>query len=87
MPGNADAAGSAGAGGGNRDDVNLVRHAHAQRAAGCVRGSGVERGGARDPAAAARMGEAGRARAVGEFGWDAVARRTVRLYQEIVKQA
>jgi starch synthase len=40
-----------------------------------------------DPAAAARMGEAGRARAVGEFGWDAVARRTVRLYQEIVKQA
>jgi starch synthase len=33
------------------------------------------------------MGEAGRERAVGEFGWDAVARRTVRLYEEILKQA
>ncbi|MEU6351837.1 glycogen synthase [Streptomyces sp. NPDC047072] len=40
-----------------------------------------------DPAAARRMGEAGRERAVGEFGWDAVARRTVRLYEEILKQA
>ncbi len=40
-----------------------------------------------DPEAARRMGEAGRARAVGEFGWDAVARRTVRLYEEILKQA
>ncbi|MFC8427152.1 glycogen synthase [Streptomyces sp. NPDC057253] len=40
-----------------------------------------------DPEAAGRMGEAGRERAVGEFGWDAVARRTVRLYEEIVKQA
>ncbi|MFF8869745.1 glycogen synthase [Streptomyces massasporeus] len=40
-----------------------------------------------DPATARRMGEAGRERAVGEFGWDAVARRTVRLYEEIVKQA
>ncbi|MDX3248198.1 glycogen synthase [Streptomyces sp. ME18-1-4] len=40
-----------------------------------------------DPAAGRRMGEAGRARAVGEFGWDSVARRTVRLYEEIVKQA
>ncbi|AMW14347.1 glycosyl transferase family 1 [Streptomyces qaidamensis] len=40
-----------------------------------------------DPEAARRMGEAGRERAVGEFGWDAVARRTVRLYEEIVKQA
>ncbi|MEV5101788.1 glycogen synthase [Streptomyces massasporeus] len=40
-----------------------------------------------DPDAARRMGEAGRERAVGEFGWDAVARRTVRLYEEIVKQA
>ncbi|MFI1438827.1 glycogen synthase [Streptomyces fructofermentans] len=39
-----------------------------------------------DPAAARRMGEAGRARAVGEFGWDAVARRTVRLYEELLKQ-
>jgi starch synthase len=40
-----------------------------------------------DPEAARRMGEAGRERAVGEFGWDAVARRTVRLYEEIIKQA
>jgi alpha-maltose-1-phosphate synthase len=35
-----------------------------------------------DPAAAARMGEAGRARAVEEFGWDAIARRTVAVYDE-----
>ncbi|MFF4486030.1 glycogen synthase [Streptomyces sp. NPDC001544] len=40
-----------------------------------------------DPEAARRMGAAGRERAVGEFGWDAVARRTARLYEEIVKQA
>ncbi|MFE5187883.1 glycogen synthase [Streptomyces sp. NPDC056628] len=40
-----------------------------------------------DREAARRMGEAGRERAVGEFGWDAVARRTVRLYEEILKQA
>ncbi|POX61004.1 glycogen synthase [Streptomyces sp. Ru62] len=40
-----------------------------------------------DPGAARRMGEAGRARAVGEFGWDAVARRTAGLYEEILKQA
>ncbi|MFF5188042.1 glycogen synthase [Streptomyces sp. NPDC000345] len=40
-----------------------------------------------DPEAGRRMGEAGRERAVREFGWDAVARRTVRLYEEIVKQA
>ncbi|QJS08744.1 glycogen synthase [Streptomyces argyrophyllae] len=40
-----------------------------------------------DPDAARRMGEAGRARAVGEFGWDAVARRTAGLYEEILKQA
>jgi starch synthase len=40
-----------------------------------------------DAATARRMGEAGRARAVGEFGWDAVARRTVGLYEEILKQA
>ncbi|WP_405866482.1 glycogen synthase [Streptomyces sp. NBC_00005] len=39
-----------------------------------------------DPEAARRMGEAGRERAVGEFGWDAVARRTVGLYEEILKQ-
>ncbi|MFC4505304.1 MULTISPECIES: glycogen synthase [Streptomyces] len=40
-----------------------------------------------DPEAARRMGEAGRVRAQGEFGWDAIARRTVRLYEEIVKKA
>ncbi|MFJ8934436.1 glycogen synthase [Streptomyces sp. NPDC102365] len=40
-----------------------------------------------DAGAARRMGEAGRQRAVGEFGWDAVARRTVRLYEEILKKA
>ncbi|MCX4237935.1 glycogen synthase [Streptomyces sp. A15ISP2-DRY2] len=40
-----------------------------------------------DAGAARRMGEAGRHRAVGEFGWDAVARRTVRLYEEILKKA
>ncbi|MFV0132460.1 glycogen synthase [Streptomyces sp. HMX87] len=40
-----------------------------------------------DPEAARRMGEAGRERAVGEFGWDAVARRTVRLYEDVLAQA
>ncbi|MEV8558261.1 glycogen synthase [Streptomyces sp. NPDC051917] len=40
-----------------------------------------------DPEGARRMGEAGRERAVGEFGWDAVARRTAALYEEILKQA
>ncbi|MGW6736980.1 glycogen synthase [Streptomyces sp. NPDC055013] len=40
-----------------------------------------------DPETAGRLGEAGRQRAVGEFGWDAVARRTARLYGEILKQA
>jgi starch synthase len=39
-----------------------------------------------DPQAARRMGEAGRERAVREFGWGAVARRTVQLYEEILKQ-
>ncbi|MFE7837804.1 glycogen synthase [Streptomyces sp. NPDC057474] len=39
-----------------------------------------------DPGTAARMGEAGRERAVREFGWDAVARRTVQLYEEVLKQ-
>ncbi|MFD3496996.1 glycogen synthase [Streptomyces sp. NPDC058678] len=38
-----------------------------------------------DPVAAREMGEAGRVRAVGEFDWDAVARRTVRLYEKILK--
>ncbi|MER5886459.1 glycogen synthase [Streptomyces sp. NPDC001941] len=40
-----------------------------------------------DPEGARRMGEAGRLRAVREFGWDRVARRTRDLYQEIVKTA
>ncbi|MEU9400755.1 glycogen synthase [Streptomyces sp. NPDC048242] len=40
-----------------------------------------------DPAAGARMGEAGRVRATTEFGWDAVARRTAALYGEILAQA
>jgi starch synthase len=34
-----------------------------------------------DPELAARMGAAGRARAVAEFGWDAVARSTVEVYR------
>jgi alpha-maltose-1-phosphate synthase len=38
-----------------------------------------------DPAAARRMGEAGRERAAREFGWDAVARRTLRVYEEFGK--
>jgi starch synthase len=33
---------------------------------------------------ARRMGEAGRERAAKEFGWDTVARRTVRLYEEVL---
>jgi starch synthase len=37
-----------------------------------------------DPRAAARMGEAGRDRAVREFGWDAVARRTADLYESVL---
>ncbi|MEU8029038.1 glycogen synthase [Streptomyces sp. NPDC049099] len=40
-----------------------------------------------DPAVGRRMGEAGRERAVGEFGWDTVARRTAALYEEILKRA
>ncbi|MEW2402899.1 glycogen synthase [Streptomyces sp. NPDC046862] len=39
-----------------------------------------------DPVTAARMGAAGRDRAVREFGWDTVARRTVHLYEEVLKQ-
>ena len=39
-----------------------------------------------DPVAARRMGEAGRERAEVEFGWDTVARRTVRLYEEVLGQ-
>ncbi|MBJ6623704.1 glycogen synthase [Streptomyces sp. I4(2020)] len=40
-----------------------------------------------DPGTARAMGEAGRERAVTEFGWDAVARRTAGLYEEILRQA
>jgi starch synthase len=38
---------------------------------------------AADPAEAHRMGLAGRRRAVEEFGWDAVAERTVELYRSL----
>ncbi len=37
-----------------------------------------------DPGAARRMGEAGRERAAAEFGWGAIARRTVDVYEEIL---
>jgi starch synthase len=37
-----------------------------------------------DPDRAAAMGRAGRERAVNEFGWDAIAHRTVELYQSLV---
>ncbi|HEV3171625.1 MAG TPA: glycogen synthase [Actinocrinis sp.] len=39
-----------------------------------------------DPAAAERMGEAGRERAVREFGWDSIARRTVALYDTLLRK-
>ena len=38
-----------------------------------------------DPARADRMGRAGRERAVAEFGWDAVARRTLELYRSLLR--
>ena len=37
-----------------------------------------------DPARAAAMGHAGRERAVHEFSWDAIAHRTVELYQSLI---
>ena len=37
-----------------------------------------------DPARAASLGAAGRARAVAEFGWDAVARRTLEVYEAVL---
>jgi starch synthase len=40
-----------------------------------------------DPGAARAMGEAGRERAAAEFGWDAIARRTADLYEEILNGA
>jgi starch synthase len=39
-----------------------------------------------DPARAAEMGRAGRERAVREFGWDTIARRTVELYTSLVER-
>ncbi|MCW2601989.1 MAG: glycosyl transferase family 1 [Pseudonocardiales bacterium] len=39
---------------------------------------------ASDPARAAQMGRAGRARALEHFGWDTLARRTVELYATLV---
>ena len=39
---------------------------------------------ATDEQTARRMGQAGRARAVQDFGWDAVARRTVDIYEQLV---
>ncbi|MWA15246.1 glycogen synthase [Streptomyces sp. BA2] len=38
-----------------------------------------------DPHTASRMGAAGRDRAVREFGWDAVARRTADVYEELLE--
>ncbi|MFI8932335.1 glycogen synthase [Streptomyces sp. NPDC053474] len=38
-----------------------------------------------DPRRAAAMGAAGRYRACREFGWDAVARRTVEVYEDVLK--
>ena len=38
-----------------------------------------------DPRRAAAMGAAGRDRAVAEFGWDAVARRTVEVYESVLR--
>ncbi|MGA4838394.1 glycogen synthase [Streptomyces sp. G45] len=40
---------------------------------------------ATDPGRAAAMGTAGRCRAEREFGWDAVARRTVEVYEDVLK--
>ena len=39
---------------------------------------------AADPERTRQMGLAGRARAVEEFGWDAVAARTVELYESLL---
>ena len=53
--------------------------------------SGVEAGLARsvaglldDPARAGEMGRAGRGRAVADFGWDAIARRTLEVYRAVL---
>ncbi|MFN2522377.1 MAG: glycosyltransferase, partial [Mycobacteriales bacterium] len=39
-----------------------------------------------DPGGAAEMGRAGRARAVEHFGWDAIARRTLAVYEQVLAQ-
>jgi starch synthase len=41
----------------------------------------------RDPDRAARMGRLGRVRAVTQFGWDAIAQRTVDLYRSVLNDA
>jgi starch synthase len=38
-----------------------------------------------DPERAAAMGRAGRERAVAEFGWDAIARRTLEVYESVLR--
>lgn len=38
-----------------------------------------------DPSRALAMGQAGRARAVAEFGWTAIAQRTVQVYQSVLR--
>jgi len=38
----------------------------------------------RDPERAAAMGAAGRARAVGEFGWDRIALQTIEVYRSVL---
>jgi len=38
----------------------------------------------RDPARARAMGQAGRKRAIAEFGWPAIAAQTAELYAELV---
>ena len=40
-----------------------------------------------DPTLGARMGQAGRSRAVTEFGWDRIARETVSIYQKAIDGA
>jgi glycosyltransferase involved in cell wall biosynthesis len=39
-----------------------------------------------DPALAAKMGAAGRKRAEEFFGWDAIARKTERLYAKLLQR-
>ena len=39
-----------------------------------------------DPARAEQLGRAGRARAVAEFGWDAIAARTLQVYEDVLSR-